>query len=184
MNQRCILSVFITLNYLPNPVFAVVTSHILSRLDSILASYTDTSDTLKPFCNEKFQWTQNSKWTFSQTDTFAIFAFPDSHWHRSLFYSRKSHLETLLWKMMFFCYSTKQYFTVFYVIKEKLKKKKSRKKKSTWNVLQKKMRHILENIYLEVRIMCPKYQLTIYFRTNMPKFRQFHMSWMLFRYNQ
>lgn len=48
MNQRCVLSVFITLHYLPNAIFTFVTSHILFKPDTILTPYTSTSDITWP----------------------------------------------------------------------------------------------------------------------------------------
>lgn len=76
MNQRCVLSVFITLHYLPHAIFALVTSHILFKPDTILTSYRSTSDVLWPFCTAQFQRMQNSKWIFSQTDSFCCICFP------------------------------------------------------------------------------------------------------------
>lgn len=95
LNFCCVLSSFIPLYNLPNIIFTFVMNHILFKPDAILISYTSTSNILRPFCTSAFQCMQSSKWIFKQT-LFVIFAFPDSHWCSSFWYSRREVFGNLI----------------------------------------------------------------------------------------
>lgn len=93
INWCCVLSDFTPLHNLPNIIFTFVMNRILFKPDTMLISY--SSNILWPFCTSEFQCMQSSKWIFKQT-LFVIFAFPDSHWCSSFWYSRRELLGNLI----------------------------------------------------------------------------------------